>query len=242
MNEKMPGQVLIELNNTAFAYDGIPVTPSLNFSIRKGEYVSILGENGSGKTTLLKGLLRMKEPYRGEILFADEMEKQNIGYLPQQSGLQKDFPASVTEIVSSGRLNRHKMFAFYTREDRKAVQNTLRRLDIEDLAESSFRNLSGGQQQRVLLARALLASDGILLLDEPTAGLDPIVSHDFYDLIRNLNQEGETIIMVSHDIHCVMHDATHTLHLGKDYYFYGPKEEYLDSVMAASFLHRAEEE
>ena len=171
MNEKMPGQVLIELNNTAFAYDGIPVTPSLNFSIRKGEYVSILGENGSGKTTLLKGLLRMKEPYRGEILFADEMEKQNIGYLPQQSGLQKDFPASVTEIVSSGRLNRHKMFAFYTREDRKAVQNTLRRLDIEDLAESSFRNLSGGQQQRVLLARALLASDGILLLDEPTAGL-----------------------------------------------------------------------
>ena len=241
MNEKTPGPVLIELNDTAFAYDGRPVTPSMSFSIRKGDYVSILGENGSGKTTLLKGLLQMKEPYQGKIIFAEEMEQRNIGYLPQQSGLQKDFPASVTEIVSSGRLNRHKMFAFYTREDRQAVQETLRRLDIEDLAASSFRNLSGGQQQRVLLGRALLASDGILLLDEPTAGLDPIASHDFYDLIRSLNREGETIIMVSHDIHCVMHDATHTLHLGKDYYFYGPKAEYLDSVMAASFLHRAED-
>ena len=179
MNAKTPGPVLIELNDTAFAYDGRPVTPSMSFSIRKGEYVSILGENGSGKTTLLKGLLQMKEPYQGKIIFAEEMEQRNIGYLPQQSGLQKDFPASVTEIVSSGRLNRHKMFAFYTREDRQAVQETLRRLDIEDLAASSFRNLSGGQQQRVLLGRALLASDGILLLDEPTAGLDPIASHDF---------------------------------------------------------------
>ena len=115
MNAKTPGPVLIELNDTAFAYDGRPVTPSMSFSIRKGEYVSILGENGSGKTTLLKGLLQMKEPYQGKIIFAEEMEQRNIGYLPQQSGLQKDFPASVTEIVSSGRLNRHKMFAFYTR-------------------------------------------------------------------------------------------------------------------------------
>ena len=238
MNKGLADQVLLSLNETAFAYDGRPVTPRLTFSIHKGVYISILGENGSGKTTLLKGLLRMKEPCQGEIDFADDMEKKNVGYLPQQSGLQKDFPASVTEIVSSGRLNRHKFFSFYTQEDKRLVRETLERLDIADLADSSFRNLSGGQQQRVLLARALVASDGILLLDEPTAGLDPIAAHDFYDLIRSLNQEGETIIMVSHDVHCVMHDASHTLHLGKDYYFFGPKEEYLNTVMAESFIHR----
>ncbi|MDD2427035.1 MAG: metal ABC transporter ATP-binding protein [Eubacteriales bacterium] len=241
MTDKKAAQVLIELKDAAFAYDGRPVTPGMSFRIMAGDYVSILGENGSGKTTLLKGLLRMKEPYRGEIIFADEMKKQHIGYLPQQSGLQKDFPASVTEIVSSGRLNRHKTFAFYTGADRQAVQAVLRRLDIDNLADKSFRNLSGGQQQRVLLARALVASDGILILDEPTAGLDPMASHEFYKLIRSLNQEGETIIMVSHDVHCVMHDATHALHLDRDFYFYGPKEEYMDSVMAASFLHRTEE-
>lgn len=241
MNNTVSAQILIQLKETAFAYDGKPVTPSMSFSIGKGEYISILGENGSGKTTLLKGLLQMKEPYQGGIVFAEEMAKHYIGYLPQQSGLQKDFPASVTEIVSSGRLNRHKMFAFYTPADRQAVKDVLSRLSIEDLAESSFRNLSGGQQQRVLLARALVASDGILLLDEPTTGLDPIASHEFYKLIRDLNQEGETIIMVSHDVHCVMHDATQVLHLGKDYYFYGPKDEYMNSVMAASFLHKNED-
>lgn len=233
----MATQTLIELKETAFAYDGKPVTPSMSFPIRKGEYISILGENGSGKTTLLKGLLRMKKPFHGDIVFAEEMTKYYIGYLPQQSGLQKDFPASVTEIVSSGRLNRHKVFAFYTPADRQAVKDVLLRLDIEDLAERSFRNLSGGQQQRVLLARALVASDGILLLDEPTTGLDPIASHEFYKLVRNLNREGVTIIIASHDVHCVMHDATQVLHLGKDYYFYGSKDDYKDSVPAASFLH-----
>lgn len=240
MTELDKKDLLIELKDAAFAYEGRLVTPRLSFTINKADYLSILGENGSGKTTLLKGLLRMKQPSHGEINFADAMEKQYVGYLPQQSGLQKDFPASVREVISSGRLNRHRFLAFYSPADHQAVQEAMQRLDIEDLAERSFRNLSGGQQQRVLLARALVASDGILLLDEPTAGLDPLASHDLYDLIRKLNQEGETIIMVSHDIHCVMHDSTHTLHIGKDYYFYGRKEDYLKTVMAESFLHRAD--
>lgn len=233
----MARDALITLDQVAYAYDGEVVVDGLDFTVRKGDYLTIVGENGSGKTTLLKGLLRLKTPYAGRVIYADGVSGHRIGYLPQRTPAQKAFPATVREVVMTGCLNRRRGFGFYSKADRRRAESAMARLDLRDMADISFRRLSGGQQQRVLLARALTAAEDILLLDEPTAGLDPIVSHDFYDLIRSLNREDDvTILMVSHDIHCVMRDATHVLHLGNRQLFFGTKEAYLQSVTAADFL------
>ncbi len=228
---------LITLDRVAFAYDRHPVVRDLSFSIDEGDYLAMIGENGSGKTTLLLGLLGLKQPSAGSIRRSQALHGHRIGYLPQQIPEQRDFPATVWEIVLSGRLNRHSLVSFYRDADRQAAQETLHRLSLWDLRKRSFRELSGGQRQRVLLARALVAADGLLLLDEPVAGLDPVASHDFYRLIRELNRNGVTIVMVSHDIHCVTRDATHVLHLGHDQCYYGSTREYMDSRLVASYLH-----
>lgn len=227
---------LLSLEGVAFAYDQHLVTRDLSFKLDEGDYLAIIGENGSGKTTLLLGLLGLKAPARGQILRSDLMKTRRIGYLPQQIPEQRDFPATVQEIVLSGRLNRHGFLSFYRPEDREAAREAIGRLKLEGLEKRSFRELSGGQRQRVLLARALVAADGLLLLDEPVAGLDPIVSHDFYRLIGDLNEEGVTIVMVSHDIHCVTRHSSHVLHLGYDHYYYGTTRDYMASDLVASYL------
>jgi len=227
---------LLTLDRVGFAYDRRLVVSDLSFTLDEGDYLAVIGENGSGKTTLLLGLLGLKEPSEGTIGRSDALRSHRIGYLPQQIPEQRDFPATVREIVLSGRLNRHGLISFYTGEDRKAAAAAMRRLALEEMRNRSFRELSGGQRQRVLLARALVAAEGLLLLDEPVAGLDPIVSHDFYRLIRELNQSGVTVIMVSHDIHCVTRDSTHVLHLGYGHYFYGTTDAYMNSELVASYL------
>jgi len=232
---------LLELKNVSFAYDRQTVVNRVNFSLHEGDDLAIVGENGSGKTTLLQGLLGLKTPSAGEIVRRETLNRLQVGYLPQQTPLQRDFPATVREVVLSGRLNRHGFVSFYSREDRKASALAMERLSVDGLANRSYRELSGGQRQRVLLARALAASNGLLLLDEPTAGLDPIVAHEFYRLVRAINRDDcATVIMVSHDIHCVMHDATHVLHLGRSQLFFGTTEDYLKSVVAASYLSHGE--
>ena len=182
----------------------------------------------------MKTLLNLNAPMKGSITYGDGLHKNEIGYLPQQTVVQRDFPASVREIVLSGCQARSGLRPFYNKEEKKLAEENMRRLGISDLAARCYRDLSGGQQQRVLLARALCATRTILLLDEPVSGLDPIVTAGMYDLIKELNDDGITIIMVSHDISAAVRYASHILHIG-DTVFFGTKEEYLKSEMGKIF-------
>lgn len=225
------------LNKIGFSYEGKVVLEDIHFSVEKGDYLCIVGENGAGKSTLLKGILGLKKPSEGEIILGDGLKRQDIGYLPQQTEAQKDFPASVYEVVESGCLNKLSVFPFYRKEDKKRVEDALRFLNIENLRKSCYRELSGGQQQRVLLARALCAGSKLLILDEPVAGLDPKAQTELYDLIDRLNKELKiTIIMVSHDVKEVVQRAKHILHLAHKQLFFGEAEKYRESELGKSFV------
>lgn len=228
---------LITCQNVSFAYDGNMAVSDLNFEVHQGDYLCVVGENGSGKSTLIKGLLRLKTPQGGHILMGDGLKANEIGYLPQQTVAQKDFPASAYEVVLSGRLSVRGIRPFYTRADKKLAEENMKRLGITDLRKKCYRELSGGQQQRVLLARALCATKKMLLLDEPVSGLDPVATQELYRLIKTINQEtGITIIMISHDIGSAIKYASHVLHLRNRQIFYGTTENYVKSPIAADFL------
>ena len=226
---------LITIQNLSVGFNSRAIVENLNFSINTGEYLCIVGENGSGKTTLMKTLLHLQEPVGGQILIGGGLEKNEIGYLPQQTVVQKDFPASVREIVLSGCQGRCGLRPFYNKEEKRLAETNMNRMGILPLKDRCYRDLSGGQQQRVLLARALCATQKVLLLDEPVAGLDPKVTSEMYDLIDSLNREGVAIIMISHDIAAAVRYASHILHIGASV-FYGAKEEYLGSDIGKFFL------
>ena len=229
------------LNKIGFSYEGKVVLEDIHFSVEKGDYLCIVGENGAGKSTLLKGILGLKKPNEGEIILGDGLKRQDIGYLPQQTEAQKDFPASVYEVVESGCLNKLSLFPFYRKEDKKRVEDAIRFLNIENLRKSCYRELSGGQQQRVLLARALCAGSKLLILDEPVAGLDPKAQTELYDLIDRLNKELKiTIIMVSHDVKEIVQRAKHILHLAHKQLFFGEAEKYRESELGKSFVKNLE--
>ena len=225
---------LLSFENIAIGYDNNPIVENLSFAVEKGDYLTILGENGAGKSTLLKTMLGLIKPLSGKIVFDAEVKKTDIGYLPQQTVVQRDFPASVWEIVISGCLGRNGLRPFYSKEDKALAEANIKKLGLEELKKRCYRELSGGQQQRVLLARALCASDKILVLDEPVTGLDPKVTVQLYDLIDSLNKEGITIIMISHDLQALKH-ANKVLHLGHQTFF-GSKEDYLNSQEYKTFL------
>ena len=226
---------LLTVKNLSVGYESRAVAENINFSVNEGDYLCIVGENGSGKTTLMKTLLNLMSPIGGSIERGEGLKQNEIGYLPQQTDVQKDFPASVKEIVLSGCQARGGFHPFYSKEDKERAKMNMERMGITDYSKHCYRELSGGQQQRVLLARALCASEKILLLDEPVAGLDPRVTQDLYQLIQKLNEEGLTIIMVSHDISAAVKYASHILHVGH-HIFYGTKEEYLSSTAGKAFL------
>lgn len=231
---------LIRCENLSFAYEGVVVVHDLNFTVESGDYLCIIGENGAGKSTLMKGLLGLKKPSSGQLLFddSDGLSPHGIGYLPQQNPLQRDFPATVMEVVQSGCLNRLALRPFYGRREKALAAEKLEQLGLSDLREKSYRDLSGGQQQRVLLARALCATQKLLLLDEPVAGLDPQATLDFYELIEKLNKEEKlTIIMVSHDLQSVLRYASKILQLEKTQRFFGSKETYLQSEQGRAYAH-----
>lgn len=219
---------LLTAQDLTLGYDSRIIVENLNFSVNAGDYLCIVGENGSGKTTLMRTMLRLQEPVRGRVLFGDGLKENEIGYLPQQTLVQKDFPASVREIVLSGCLGRCGLRPFYNMEEKALAGQSMERMGISDLAGRCYRELSGGQQQRVLLARALCATRKALLLDEPVSGLDPNATAGMYGLIRELNREGITVIMVSHDVGAALRYATHVLHIGTSVFF-GSKAEYLAS-------------
>ena len=227
---------LIKCNNVSLAYDNNVILNDLDFSVNEGEYLCIVGSNGSGKSTLIKALLSLKSCKKGSISFDKNLKQNEIGYLPQHSDSQKDFPASVWEVVLSGCLNKRGIRPFYTQADKDTATLNLKKLDIENLKESSYGQLSNGQQQRVLLARALCSTKKLLLLDEPAAGLDPVVVNDFYSLINQLNKEGITIVMVSHDITSAVKYASHILHLQNKSYLFDTTGHYLSSDIGNCFL------
>ena len=213
---------LITCRGLAFAYGAETVLSGVDFAVEAGDYLCIVGETGSGKSTLVKGLLGLKEPSAGSITLGDGLQRREIGYLPQQTALQRDFPASVFEVVLSGRLNSLGRRCFYSKADRAEAERELERMGMAEFKNRCYQDLSGGQQQRVLLARALCATKKLLLLDEPVAGLDPVATAEMYNLLKLINLcDGVTVIMVSHDVAAAERYATHILQLGHSQLYFG---------------------
>ena len=227
---------LITCKDLSFAYGGDTVLRGVSFAVNAGDYLCVVGENGSGKSTLMKGLLGLKEPETGTIEYGDGLKRSEIGYLPQQTALQRDFPASVFEVVLSGRLNSLGRRFFYSKEDKREAEHNLERMGMLEFKSRCYQELSGGQQQRVLLARALCAADRLLILDEPVTGLDPAATQDLYKTLRYLNEkEKMAVIMVTHDMRGALHEAHTILHIGRDGWFFGTVAEYLASPAGKRF-------
>ena len=227
--------------NVSLGYESHIISENINFAVAQGDYLCIVGENGAGKSTLIKTLLGLHPPITGQIEFSDGLKQNEIGYLPQQNNFQRDFPASVQEVVISGCLNRCGLRPFYRRAEREIARANMEKLGIEALRSRCYRELSGGQQQRVLLARALCATRRLLLLDEPVSGLDPSASAEMYAIIRRLNkEEGITILMISHDLFAATREADHILHLAHRPLFFGGTEDYRKSDVGRAFLRMEE--
>ncbi len=227
---------LITCKNLELAYDNKTVLSDLSFQVNRGDYLCVVGENGSGKSTLIKALTNLITPASGEVRFCCDFHKKEIGYLPQQTDIQRDFPASVWEVVISGTLGKRGYRPFYSLKDKELAKKNMELLGISHLKKTSYQDLSGGQQQRVLLARAMCATTTLLLLDEPVAGLDPVVTAEMYRIIKDLNDSGITIIMISHDISAAVKYASHILHLKHGSFFFGNTEEYLFSNFSSEFM------
>ena len=217
---------LIRLNNATVSYEGDLAAENVSFSVEKGDYLVILGENGSGKSTVMKAMLGLVKLKSGEVIHSDGLKKNGVGYLPQQTRIQRDFPASVEEVVQSGVVNRMGRRMFPGREEKQRARQQMERLEIWEMRKKPYRALSGGQQQRVLLARALCATDSLLLLDEPVTGLDPETTAEMYEIIRNINRQGVAIVTVSHDVGQALRDAKHVLVMERTVRFYGETEAY----------------
>ncbi|MDR0455594.1 MAG: metal ABC transporter ATP-binding protein [Treponema sp.] len=232
---------MIDCKNLSFGYDGQIIVRGLNFSVEAGDFLLVAGENGSGKSTLVKGLLRLINPMEGTINFSPDFRQNQTGYLSQQTAAKQDFPAGVTEIVLSGFLGTKRFLPFYSHSEKQKAEEKMRLLEITGLKDRCFRELSGGQQRRVLLARSLCAAEKLLVLDEPFAGLDPLISAELYRLLEKINKEtGMTIIMVSHEIEAAASRraecATKALHLQKQQLFFGSMEDYRKSDTGRKFL------
>lgn len=228
---------ILTCSEATLGYENQPVVKDLSFEIYPGDYLSIIGENGSGKSTLMKTMLGLVKPLSGSITINCSRGSGCIGYLPQQTALQKDFPATVSEVVMSGFLMRSGLRPFYRKEERERAAEVMEQLHIGDLKKRSYRDLSGGQQQRVLLARALLAAHEILMLDEPVAGLDPAATSELYETLTELNREHHmTIIVISHDIAKTIVPSTKILHIAKDRYFFGTPAAYMANDLSKIFF------
>ena len=237
----MEKKILLDCRDVTLGYEGRPVWEHLRFQVHSGDYVCIVGENGSGKSTLVKSLLGLLRPMAGEIVRAPSLRSGAIGYLPQQTKAQKDFPATVTEVVRSGFLSSRGMRFFYTPKEKSAALMNMGKLGVLELKDRCYRELSGGQQQRVLLARALCAARELLILDEPITGLDPAAAQDLYKTLTYLNQkEGMAIVMVTHDLKAALKSARTVLHIGRKGLFSGTVADYLASPQGRRFREELE--
>ena len=223
---------LIEVNNLSAGYDGVKAFAGVTFTLEEGSALAVVGENGSGKSTLISCLLGLKKPDSGTIDIKD-LDRRDIGALMQNAAPRRDFPASVREVVLSGLINHGGAVRFYSKADKETAEKAMERLNISDLASRSFSELSGGQRQRALIARAICAAKRLLILDEPLAGLDPLIQSEFYSLIDDINAEGMTVVMVSHDVALACAHADHILHISGSGSFFGPAEDYKKTLMYA---------
>ena len=234
-------KVLIDCRDAALGYEGRPIWEHLTFQVRRGDYLCIVGDNGSGKSTLLKSMLGLLRPLSGEIRLDESLRRGAIGYLPQQTRAQKDFPATVSEVVLSGFLSARGWKFFYTPAQKSQALQHMGKLGILELKDKCYRELSGGQQQRVLLARALCAASQLLILDEPITGLDPAAAQDLYKTLAYLNQkEGMAIVMVTHDLKAALKSARTVLHIGRKGLFSGTVADYLASPQGRRFREELE--
>ena len=232
----MKPRELIVCRDVSLGYEGQSVLTHLDLTVRAGDYLCIVGDNGSGKSTLLRGLLGLLAPQQGEIWRAGELRRGAVGYLPQQTRAQRDFPATVFEVVLSGCLNGRGMRFFYSGAQRSRALMNMGKLGILELKDQCYRDLSGGQQQRVLLARALCAASSLLILDEPITGLDPAAAQDLYKILAYLNEkEGMAVVMVTHDLKAALRGARTVLHIGRSSVFLGTAAEYLASPQGRRF-------
>lgn len=227
---------LINIRNLSLGYEGNLILKDVTFSVEEGDYICVVGENGSGKTTLVKGLLGLIPRLSGSVEYSSQINRNHIGYLSQKPKYTADFPASVSEIVMSGFLNNRRFGIGYSKSERQQAESIMEQVGIDNLRKKSFSTLSGGQQQRVLLARALCATKKLLLLDEPTSALDPVATTEFYSVIKKLNKEGITIIMVSHDVTAAVRNASHILSLSSDNTFFGTTHQYMHSPEGKKML------
>lgn len=229
--------MILNCENVSLSYDGTTVAENINFTVDEGDYLCILGENGSGKTTLINAILGLKKVVGGRIIYGESVRTKNIGYLPQKQSFNTDFPACVREIVRTGFLGRRGFRPYYSKAERERAEILMETLGLADFAKRSFGELSGGQQKRVLLARALCSTEKLLILDEPTAALDPIVTEELYEMTKKLNaEEGISIIMVSHDVAAATKFATRILHIKHEQLFFGSTEEYLETELAKAYM------
>lgn len=228
----------ITCDKVSLGYEGRIIAENITFTVDEGDYLCIVGENGVGKSTLIKAIIGLMEPAYGEVFLGEGVTAQNIGYLPQQTEIQRDFPASVREIVLSGCLGGRGLKLFYTKKEKVLAEENMKKLGISSLSRRCYRDLSGGQQQRVLLARALCAAQKLILLDEPASGLDPVAMQEMYEIIQELNKkEGMTIVMVSHDINAAVRYAKKILHIGNEPLFFGAIKDYVKSDVGKAFLN-----
>lgn len=227
---------LITCRDVSIDYENTHAVENVNMAVENGDYICIVGENGSGKSTLVKALIGLKKVTGGEIEYG-EIRSDEIGYLPQQTVVQRDFPATVYEVVLSGCLNSKGWRPFYNADDRKRARSNMEKLGVTDIAKKSYRELSGGQQQRVLLARALCSTKKMLLLDEPMTGLDPVAQNEFYALIEHLNRTHKiTVVMISHDIGTALKYASKILHLKTEQLFFGKTEDYFSTDLCKKMV------
>lgn len=217
--------------NLSIGYAGHVVAREISFSVDSGDMLCVVGENGAGKSTLVKTLLGLMEPLSGELSFGDGLTQDEVGYLPQRGETQRDFPASSWEIVLSGRLSRIGARPFYNKADRRIAAEMLERVDAADLRDTPFGHLSGGQQQRIMLARALCAASKLIVLDEPTTGLDPEAAKSLYGVLDSLRGDGMAIIAVSHDVDEALEHATHVLSFRGGAPRFAPVAAYLEGEM-----------
>jgi zinc transport system ATP-binding protein len=203
---------LLKCRQLTLGYGNKDVVRDLDYDVNAGDYLCIVGRNGSGKTTFLRGLAGLLSPRSGSVDLCDGLKRNQIGFLPQITVVQKDFPATVEEIVLSAFQGKKFFLPFYGRAQRERAMESMALTRTESLAKSCFRELSGGQKQRVLLARALTAAERLLLLDEPVTGLDPESADSMYRIFADLHREKNmTIVMVTHDIEAAQKEASRVL-------------------------------